>query len=152
MFLGEKHEGNERRTWFVVALTAAMMVAEIVGGTCSARWRSSPTVAHVDACGGARHRGARLRSPAATPATRFAFGTGKLGELAAFASAMILALVALLIGYEWPRGSCAGPNPLRGGHRHRGGRARVNLLSAWCSMTTITMAAEAMITIIVIIT
>ena len=31
---------------------------------------------------------------------RFAFGTGKLGELAGFASAVILALIALLIGYE----------------------------------------------------
>ena len=33
VFLGEKHEVNERRTWFVVALTAAMMVVEIAGGT-----------------------------------------------------------------------------------------------------------------------
>ncbi|MGA2566486.1 MAG: hypothetical protein ABSF41_06635 [Pseudolabrys sp.] len=33
VFLGAKHDRHERRTWFVVALTAAMMVAEIVGGT-----------------------------------------------------------------------------------------------------------------------
>ena len=33
VFLGEQHKRNERRTWAVVALTAAMMVAEIVGGT-----------------------------------------------------------------------------------------------------------------------
>jgi len=32
--------------------------------------------------------------------TRFAFGTGKLGDLAGFASAIVLALVALMIGYE----------------------------------------------------
>jgi cation diffusion facilitator family transporter len=32
--------------------------------------------------------------------TRFAFGTGKLGDLAGFASAILLALIALLIGYE----------------------------------------------------
>jgi len=31
---------------------------------------------------------------------RFAFGTGKLGELAAFSSAIVLAMIALLIGYE----------------------------------------------------
>jgi cation diffusion facilitator family transporter len=31
---------------------------------------------------------------------RFSFGTGKVGELAAFSSAIILALIALLIGYE----------------------------------------------------
>jgi Co/Zn/Cd efflux system component len=33
VFLGERHEKNERRTMFVVALTAAMMLAEIIGGT-----------------------------------------------------------------------------------------------------------------------
>ena len=33
VFLGAQHDRNERRTWFVVALTAAMMVAEIIGGT-----------------------------------------------------------------------------------------------------------------------
>ena len=33
VFLGQRHDRHERRTWFVVALTAAMMVAEIVGGT-----------------------------------------------------------------------------------------------------------------------
>src|ERR1019366_8594175 len=33
VFLGTKHDRRERRTWFVVALTAAMMVAEITGGT-----------------------------------------------------------------------------------------------------------------------
>src|SRR5262249_62066625 len=32
VFLGGKHETHERRTWWVVALTAAMMVAEIIGG------------------------------------------------------------------------------------------------------------------------
>lgn len=31
---------------------------------------------------------------------RFSFGTGKLGDLAAFASAIILAMIALLIGWE----------------------------------------------------
>jgi cation diffusion facilitator family transporter len=31
---------------------------------------------------------------------RFAFGTGKLGDLAGFTSAIILAMIALLIGYE----------------------------------------------------
>jgi hypothetical protein len=31
---------------------------------------------------------------------RFVFGTGKLGDLAGFTSAIVLAMVALLIGYE----------------------------------------------------
>src|ERR687892_465807 len=32
VFLGQAHSRNERRTWLVVALTAAMMVGEIAGG------------------------------------------------------------------------------------------------------------------------
>ena len=31
----------------------------------------------------------------------FSFGTGKLGDLAGFTSAIILAMIALLIGYEF---------------------------------------------------
>ena len=33
VFLGATHDRHERRTWAVVVLTAAMMLAEIVGGT-----------------------------------------------------------------------------------------------------------------------
>ena len=43
VFLGLEHDRNERRTWFVVGLTFSMMVAEIVGGVCSARSLSSLT-------------------------------------------------------------------------------------------------------------
>jgi Co/Zn/Cd efflux system component len=32
VFLGEAHERNERKTWTVIAICAAMMIAEIVGG------------------------------------------------------------------------------------------------------------------------
>ena len=32
VFLGEGHARNERRTWFVIALTTTMMVVEIVAG------------------------------------------------------------------------------------------------------------------------
>jgi len=32
VFLGSKHEHNERRAWSVVALTTAMMITEIIGG------------------------------------------------------------------------------------------------------------------------
>jgi cation diffusion facilitator family transporter len=31
---------------------------------------------------------------------RFVFGTGKLGDLAGFTSALVLAIIALMIGYE----------------------------------------------------
>jgi Co/Zn/Cd efflux system component len=33
VFLGAQHSRNERRTWFVVALTAVMMIGEIAAGT-----------------------------------------------------------------------------------------------------------------------
>src|SRR6478752_1948340 len=32
VFLGEAHARNERKTWTVIAICTAMMVAEIVGG------------------------------------------------------------------------------------------------------------------------
>ena len=102
VFLGEKHDLHERRTWIVVALTAAMMVAEIVGGTVYGSmalvadgWHMSTHAAAL-AISALAYRFARRH--AHNP--RFSLGTGKLGELAGFSSAIILALVALFIGYE----------------------------------------------------
>lgn len=101
-FLGAKHDRHERRTWFVVALTTVMMIAEIVGGT----WFGSMALV-ADGWHMSTHAGALAiagfayyfaRKHAHDP--RFTFGTGKLGELAGFASAVILILVALFIGYE----------------------------------------------------
>lgn len=102
VYLGEKHDRHERRTWFVVLLTAAMMVAEIIGGTIYGSmaliadgWHMS-THAGALAIAALAYRFARRR--AHDP--QFSFGTGKLGELAAFASAIILAVVALIIAFE----------------------------------------------------
>jgi cation diffusion facilitator family transporter len=101
-FLGAHHGEHERRTWTVVALTAAMMVAEIVGGTLFGSialvadgWHMATHVAAL-AIAGLAYLFARRH--AHDP--RFSLGTGKFGELAAFASAIILAVVALGIGYE----------------------------------------------------
>lgn len=33
VYLGDNHDRNAKRTWFVIALTASMMVVEIVAGT-----------------------------------------------------------------------------------------------------------------------
>jgi len=102
VFLGRRHDRHERRTMCVVALTAAMMVTEIVGGTLFGSmalvadgWHMSTHAAAL-AIAALAYRFARLHAGSA----RFAFGTGKLGELAAFASAIILAMIALFIGYE----------------------------------------------------
>src|SRR3974377_1312378 len=102
VFLGAKHDRHERRTWFVVALTPAMMGAEIIGGpifgsmaVVADGWHMS-THAGALAIAALAYRFARhhARDP------RFSFGTGKMGELAAFTSAVILALIATVIGYE----------------------------------------------------
>ena len=102
VFLAEDHETSERRTWTVIALCGAMMVAEIVGGLL---FGSIALVA--DGLHMSTHAGALLlaalayrfaRSHANDP--RFSFGTGKMGDLAGFTSAIILAMIALLIGYE----------------------------------------------------
>jgi cation diffusion facilitator family transporter len=101
-FLGEAHEHNERKTWIVIAITSAMMVAEIVGGI----WFGSVALI-ADGLHMSTHSGALLIAALAYTYSRryahdrrFAFGTGKLGDLAAFASAIVLAMVALLIAYE----------------------------------------------------
>jgi cation diffusion facilitator family transporter len=102
VFLGAAHDRNERRTWLVVGLTAAMMVVEIAGGSIFGSmalladgWHMST---HAGALAIAAFAYRFARSHARDP--RFAFGTGKLGDLAGFTSAIVLALIALAIGYE----------------------------------------------------
>jgi cation diffusion facilitator family transporter len=102
VFLGEKHGANERRTWIVVTFTTVMMIIEIGGG---AMFGSMALVA--DGLHMSTHVAALSIAAVAYSFARrhvgndwFSFGTGKIGELAAFASAIILAMVALLIGYE----------------------------------------------------
>jgi cation diffusion facilitator family transporter len=102
VFLGEHHARNERRSWAVVALCSAMMIAEIIGGLL---WGSMALIAdglHMSTHAGALVIAALAYAYARRHARdeRFAFGTGKLGDLAAFASAIVLAMIALLIGYE----------------------------------------------------
>ena len=102
LFLGPKHARNERRTWFVVALTAVMMVGEIVAGTLFGSmalladgWHMAT---HAAALGIAALAYLFARRQAAN--THFTFGTGKFGDLAAFASAIMLALIAIQIAFE----------------------------------------------------
>jgi len=102
VFLGQHHARNEARTWAVVAITAAMMVAEIVGGSLFGSmaltadgWHMST---HAAALGVAGWAYLYARRHAHDP--RYAFGTGKVGELAGFTSAVVLAIIAVLIAYE----------------------------------------------------
>ena len=102
IFLGEGHEKNERRTWLVIWLCGLMMAVEIIGGLA---FGSIALVA--DGLHMSTHAGALLLAALAYTYARkragdpsFTFGTGKFGDLAGFTSAIILAMIALLIAYE----------------------------------------------------
>ncbi|CAJ8957744.1 cation efflux system protein [Burkholderia pseudomallei] len=102
VFLGAAHGQNERRTWTVIALCTAMMVAEIVGGTLFGSLALVADGLHMSTHAGAMLIAALAYTYARRHASdaRFVFGTGKLGDLAGFTSAIVLAMIALLIAYE----------------------------------------------------
>src|SRR5271165_724665 len=110
VFLGEGHEQNERRTWMVIVLCSVMMIAEIVGGILFGSIALVADGLHMSTHASALLLAALAYSFARRHAEdqRFSFGTGKLGDLAGFSSAIVLAMIALLIGYEavsrliWP--------------------------------------------------
>ncbi len=102
VYLGRDHDRNARRTMWVVALTAAMMVAEIVAGLAYGSMALLADGFHM-----ATHAGALAvafmaygfaRKHAHSP--HYTFGTGKVGDLAGFGSALVLAVVALGIAVE----------------------------------------------------
>ena len=102
VFLGANQDRNERKVWLVILLTATMMVVEITAG----HWFGSMALI-ADGWHMSTHAAAMLIAVLAYRYARknannrsFTFGTGKVGDLAGFASAVILALIALLIGWE----------------------------------------------------
>jgi cation diffusion facilitator family transporter len=102
VFLGTDHRRNERRTWAVIALTASMMVTEIMAGTVFGSMALLADGIHMATHAGALTIAALAYLYARRHAhdRRFGFGTAKVGDLAGFASAVILAMFALMIGYE----------------------------------------------------
>jgi Co/Zn/Cd efflux system component len=102
VFLGEGHEHAEKRTWTVIWLCAAMMALEIVGGLLFGSIALVADGLHMSTHAGALLLAALAYRYARRHATdaRFTFGTGKLGDLAGFTSAIVLAMIALLIGWE----------------------------------------------------
>lgn len=102
VYLPAGHDRNARRTNWVIVLTAATMVVEIVAG-----WATGSMALLADGFHMATHAGALAvaavayafaRRHARNP--RFTFGTGKVGDLAGFASAVMLALASLGIAVE----------------------------------------------------
>lgn len=102
LFLDAQHGRSERRTQMVVALTAFMMVAEIAAGTL---FNSMALVAdgwHMGSHVAALSLAALAYTYARRHAhdQRYSFGTGKVGALAGYTSAVVLGLIALAMGYE----------------------------------------------------
>lgn len=102
VFLGSSHDRNARRTLWVVALTAVMMVGEIAAGYITGSMAlladGFHMATHAGALSVAAGAYAFARRHASNP--RYSFGTGKVGDLAGFASALVLGIFALAIGAE----------------------------------------------------
>ena len=102
VYLGADHARNERRTWIVTAICAVTLAAQIAGGLVFHSMALTASglhmAAHVAALATAAVAYGLARRWAAD--RRFAFGTGKLGYLAGFANAVVLAVIAVLIAVE----------------------------------------------------
>jgi cation diffusion facilitator family transporter len=102
VFLGHGHERAESRTKLVTILTALFMVVEIVTGLLFGSMAlladGVHMATHVGALGLAAAAYWLARRHAAD--ARFSFGSGKFGDLAAFASAIILGLLSLGVAIE----------------------------------------------------
>ncbi|ROL84893.1 cation transporter [Pseudomonas chlororaphis] len=101
-FLGGAHDENARRTLWVVALTFVMMIGEIAAGYLTGSMALLADGFHMATHAGALGIAAAAYGFARRNAdnARFSFGTGKVGDLAGFASALILGLVAIGIAGE----------------------------------------------------
>ncbi len=102
IYLSAGHDANARRTMWVVWLTAATMVVEIIFG-----WLTGSMALLADGFHMATHAGALAVAAAAYSYAkrharnpRYTFGTGKVGDLSGFASALLLGVTALFIAVE----------------------------------------------------
>ena len=102
VFLGSAHDENARRTLWVVALTVVMMIGEITAGYLTGSMALLADGFHMATHAGALGIAALAYAYAKRHASsqRYSFGTGKVGDLGGFASALILGMVSLGIGVE----------------------------------------------------
>lgn len=98
-FGADERRGAEQRTWWVIGLTATMMAVEIAAGLVFGSmalladgWHMGT---HAAALGITAFAYVHARRHADNP--RYSFGTGKVGALGGFASAVGLAVIALLV-------------------------------------------------------
>lgn len=101
-YLGADHVRNERRTWIVTAICTVTLVGLLTGGVATGSIALTASGlhmgAHVAALLVASAAYALARRHAANPA--FSFGTGKVGYLAGFTNALVLAATAVMIAVE----------------------------------------------------
>src|SRR5579862_1998881 len=102
IFLGQGHGSAERKARLAAIVTAVFMAVEIV---CGMLYHSMALLAdgvhmatHVGALGLAA--GAYWLARRHVANARFTFGSGKFGDLAAFASAIVLGITALVVAAE----------------------------------------------------
>ncbi len=105
IFLADRHGRNARRTMIVFSLTVVTMAAEIIAGSIFGSmalladgWHMA---SHAAALGIAAFAYSYARRHAEN--SIYTFGTGKVGDLAAFASALLLLLIAGLMAFESAR-------------------------------------------------
>jgi len=102
VFLSAAHDDSARRTLWVLVLSAIMMAAEIAVGYLTGSMAlladgfHMATHAGVLAIAAIAYRFARRHAGN----RQYSFGTGKVGDLAGFASALILGVVAIGIAVE----------------------------------------------------
>ncbi|HEY5046604.1 MAG TPA: CDF family Co(II)/Ni(II) efflux transporter DmeF [Rhizomicrobium sp.] len=101
-FLGEGHQRAESRARLAAGVTAVFMAVEItagfVFGSMALLADGVHMATHVGALGLAA--GAYWLARRNSANARFTFGSGKFGDLAAFASAIVLGVVALGVAFE----------------------------------------------------
>src|ERR1051325_4563518 len=95
-------EQHERRTRWVVGITATMIVAELIVGTLTNSMALTADGWHMATHAGALGLSATAYWFARTRAreSSFTFGTGKVYALAGYTSAVVLGLVAVLMLVE----------------------------------------------------
>ena len=92
----------ERRTRWVIVVTLIMMVAELIAGYFSGSMALIADGWHMGSHAAALFIAAfaYVFSRRHAENARFTFGTGKVGPLAGYTSAVILAIIALLMAFE----------------------------------------------------
>lgn len=100
-FLSDRLHANERRTWWVISLTVTTMVLEILSGLLFGSmalladgWHMASHASAMSITALAYYMSRKHKDN-----PRFTFGTGKIGDLAGYSSALLLLVVALLMAY-----------------------------------------------------